>query len=256
MKRTKRSVNQCLILAAGNGRRIASLSGGIPKPLVSLRGTPLLEHVMMSSHEAGIDRFVIVGGYRADSIHRWITGRSLEGISVTWIENPEYNKSNGVSALAAREELHEPFLLLMADHIFESRTGKALLQQPLADDEVILAVDQKIGRIFDLDDATKVTRDGNHIVEIGKDLSYYDALDTGMFLCSPALFERLEAAKRNGDCSLSDGMRLLARDRKLKAFDIGDAHWQDVDTPEAFAYADNIFDQHFAGNSVAEMANV
>jgi choline kinase len=257
MRHTKRVVNQCLILAAGNGTRIASLSGGIPKPLVSLRGTPLLEHVMLSSQEAGISRFVIVGGYRADSIHRWIMARSLEGISVTWIENREYNKSNGVSALAAGAELHEPFLLLMADHIFESRTAKALLQQPLEDDEVILAVDQKIDRIFDLDDATKVTREEDHIVEIGKALRCYDALDTGMFLCSPALFERLRAAKRNGDCSLSDGMRLLARDRKLRAFDIGDAHWQDVDTPEALAHADKIFDQYFGRNSAAEsFANV
>jgi len=44
-----------------------------------------------------------------------------------------------------------------------------------------------------------------------------------MFLCSPELFSRLEAAKENGDCSLSDGMRQLAREQKLRAFDIGDA---------------------------------
>ncbi len=252
MKPKKSVVRQCLILAAGNGSRIASLSGGIPKPLVQLRGAPLLEHVMMSSQEAGISRFVIVGGYRADWIWRWLRSRPFEGASVTWIENPEYHKSNGVSALAAKEELHEPFLLLMADHIFEPRTAKALLQQPLGAGEVILAVDQKIDRIFDLDDATKVRREGDHIVEIGKSLPCYDALDTGMFLCSPALFDKLEAAMKNGDCSLSEGMRLLARDKKLRAFDIGDAHWQDVDTPEAFGHADKIFDQHFAGNSIAE----
>jgi 1L-myo-inositol 1-phosphate cytidylyltransferase len=52
-------------------------------------------------------------------------------------------------------------------------------------------------------------------------------------------------------------MRLLARDRKLRAFDIGDAHWQDVDTPEALAHADKIFDQYFGRNSAAEsFANV
>jgi len=60
-------------------------------------------------------------------------------------------------------------------------------------------------------------------VDIGKDLAHYDVLDTGMFLCSPALFDRLESAKRDGSCSLSDGMRQLAREQKLRAFDIGDA---------------------------------
>ena len=94
-------------------------------------------------------------------------------------------------------------------------------------------------------------------MEIGKNLTRYDALDTGMFLCSPSLFNRLEAAKRNGDCSLSDGMRELAREQKLTAFDIGEARWQDVDTPEAFAHADSVFEQNFYGNLIAEsFANV
>jgi choline kinase len=257
MKRRNTAVSRCLILAAGNGSRIASLSGGIPKPLVPFRGAPLLEHVMTSAQEAGTSQFVIVAGYRADLIRGWLATRPLSGRSVTFIENLEYHKSNGVSALAAKEALQEPFLLLMADHIFETKTAKALLKQPLADDEAILAVDANLDRVFDLEDATKVRCEGNHIVEIGKSLTRYDALDTGMFLCNPSLFNRLEAAKKNGDCSLSDGMRQLAREWKLRAFDIGDAHWQDVDTPEAFAHADNIFDQHFAANSIAEsFANV
>jgi choline kinase len=245
-------VNQCLILAAGNGSRIASVARGVPKPLVPLCGMPLLEHVMTASREAGIERFVIVAGYRADLIRSWLSNQSMEGISITLIENLEFHKANGVSALAAKKELNQPFLLLMSDHIFEPKTAQALLQQPLADDEVILAVDSKIDRVFDLDDATKVRCEGNQIVEIGKDLSRYNALDTGMFFCSPALFNRLESAKKNGDCSLSDGMRELTQDRKLRAFDIGDGHWQDVDSPQALAHAEEIFDRDFCGNLAVE----
>jgi len=245
-------VNECLILAAGNGSRIASASGGVPKSLVPLCGVPLLQHVMMSSQQAGIRKFVIVAGYRANLIRSWLNTRSLHGISVTLIENLEYHKANGVSALAAKDEFDNPFLLLMADHIFEPKTAKALLQQPLAGDEVILAVDSKLDDVFDLDDATKVRREGSHIIEIGKDLARYDALDTGMFLCSPALFDRLESAKRDGDCSLSDGMRQLAREQKLRAFDIGRAHWHDVDSPEALVHAENIFDRTFFGNPFVE----
>src|SRR5882672_11132975 len=142
------TVNQCLILAAGNGSRIASLAAGVPKPLVPVCGVPLLEHVMTSSREAGIERFVIVAGYRADLIRRWLSDRSIAGASVTLIENPEYHKANGVSTLAARAEFNEPFLLLMSDHIFEAKTARALMRQPLAEDELILAVDSKVDRIF------------------------------------------------------------------------------------------------------------
>jgi 1L-myo-inositol 1-phosphate cytidylyltransferase len=242
-----RAVTQCLILAAGSGSRIASVADGSPKPLVPVCGVPLLEHVMTSASEAGIERFVIVAGYRADLIRQWLSDRSTAKAAVTLIENPEYRKANGVSALAARAEFNQPFLLLMSDHIFAAQTAKTLMRQPLTEDEVILAVDRKLDRIFDLDDATKVRCEGNHVVEIGKQLSDYNALDTGMFLCSPALFGCLESVKKNGDCSLSDGMRNLAQQRKLRAFNIGDGHWQDVDSPQALEHVEEIFDRDFCG---------
>jgi choline kinase len=245
-------VKECLILAAGNGSRIASLSGNAPKPLVCLSGAPLLEHILLSSQAAGIEKFVIVVGYRADAIRRWLAGWRHEGITVTLVENPDYHKANGISVLAARGLLQGPFLLLMADHIFEPKTAKALLRQSLADGEVILGVDYNIHRIFDLEDATKVKTQENDIVAIGKDLVQYDALDTGMFLCGTALFERLESVKKNSNCSLSDGMRRLAQERKLKAFDVGDGHWQDVDTPEAFAFTESIFERDFLDSPILE----
>jgi choline kinase len=47
-------------------------------------------------------------------------------------------------------------------------------------------------------EATKVRRDGSRIVAIGKDLVEYDALDTGVFVCSPLLFDALERSRAQG----------------------------------------------------------
>ena len=190
-------------------------------------------------------------GYGAQVMREWFANRPLGGVSVSVVENVEYHKDNGVSVLKARGQIRGPFLLLMADHIFEPRTASALLEEPLMPGEAILAVDPKLNSIFDLDDATKVRRDGDRILDIGKQIADYDAYDTGMFLCSPALFDVLESVKKEGNCSLSDGMRMLGRGRKLRAFDIEDAAWQDVDTPEALAYAESIFDKHFCWTSAA-----
>ncbi len=250
-------VNECLILAAGNGTRLRPLSNGLPKPLVQFRGKPILEHVILRARRAGIEKVVIVVGYRSALIRHWFdkswfASRGLGQVSVTWVENPDYHKHNGISALKARDELHENFLLLMADHIFEPETAKVLLKQPLAPSEVILAVDPNIGRVFDLDDATKVRREGDLIVDIGKEIASYDALDTGMFLCSPVLFDRLESATREGNCSLSDGMRQLARERSLRALEIGKARWEDVDTPASLVHAEGVFGGHFRHEPIAE----
>ena len=239
-------VKQCLILAAGNGTRLRTVSAGLPKPLVRFRGKPILEHVIHRAQQAGIDQFVIVVGYRSDLIRRWFDRRWFGNISVTFVENTEYHKNNGISALKARDEIHANFLLLMADHVFEVNTAKALMEQSIAPGEVILAVDPNIDRVFDLDDATKVRREGDRIVDIGKEIASYDALDTGMFLCDPALFDKLESSIKDGNCSLSDGMRQLAREGSLRALDIGEAQWQDVDTPEALAHAESVFDPSFS----------
>jgi 1L-myo-inositol 1-phosphate cytidylyltransferase len=214
------------------------LSEGLPKPLVEFRGRPILEHVIIRAQEAGVEEFVIVVGYRADLIRQWLKSRWTGRASFTFVENPDYHKHNGISALKAREALYGNFLMLMADHLFEPETARRLLRQRLAPREAILAVDPKVDRIFDIDDATKVRRAGGRIVDIGKEIADYDALDTGLFLCTPALFDDLESASKDGNCSLSDGMRLIARDWRLRAMEIGDAQWHDVDTPEALAYAD------------------
>ncbi|MBV8673047.1 MAG: phosphocholine cytidylyltransferase family protein [Acidobacteriaceae bacterium] len=248
----KSRIRQCLILAAGNGSRLRPLSHGVPKPLMQVHGRPLVEHVIRDAHQAGIDRFVIVVGYGADAMREWFTSCSLEGVSITLVENSEYHKNNGVSVLKASSYFSSPFLLLMSDHIFEPSTARMLLNQPLMKGEVILAVDSKLDSIFDLDDVTKVRRLGDHIIAIGKELGEYDGYDTGMFLCSPELFDALELAKIDGNCSLSDAMRLLGRRGMLRAFDIGDASWQDVDTPEALAYTESIFDAQFCRQAAPE----
>ena len=252
------STNLGLILAAGNGSRLASVSETLPKPLIELHGKPLLEHVLLDARSAGIERFVIVLGYRGNLIRSWFEERHLDGIEVTWVENPDYKtKHNGISVLRARDVIHEPFVLFMTDHIFEPETVAALTRQPIKEGETILAVDRKLECIYDMDDATKVRCIGNYIIDIGKQIKSYDAIDTGMFLCQPAMFDWLESAMIDGNCSLSDGMRLMAQQRKLRAFDIGDAMWQDVDTPDALAYARRLFIPPNSPNyTVKEVASV
>jgi 1L-myo-inositol 1-phosphate cytidylyltransferase len=233
--------NVAVILAAGNGSRLKNVSGSLPKPLVPVDGRPLLEHVILGAQVAGIQKFVIVLGYGGEEIRSWVKSRRLPGAQIELVQNSDYMKANGVSVLKARAYVDQPFLLLMGDHLFEPETATALLRQPIEADEVILAVDHKLYSIFDIDDATKVLCRRGHIIDIGKTAAHYNALDTGMFLCTTGVFTALERSMVDGNCSLSDGMRELIARKKLRAFDIGDAIWQDVDTPEAHEYATRLF---------------
>jgi choline kinase len=238
--------NLAVILAAGLGTRLNSLSGFLPKPLVPFEGIPLLERVMSGAKQAGIERFVIVIGHEGNMVRRWFESSALRRTPVTWVENPDYHKSNGISLLKARNAVDRPFLLLMSDHIFEPHTAACLIRQPLEKNGAILGVDHKLDCIFDLDDATKVVRMGDHVIRIGKNLQCYDSIDTGMFLCSPAIFDSLDAVTKDGNCSLSDGMQHMASNRRLRAYDIEDGLWQDIDTPEMFEFAQLQLSPHFS----------
>ena len=155
------------------------------------------------------------------------------------IHNAEWNKQNGISVLAAKPHLHSPFLLTMGDHLF----GSLIVDLTFQDTDVSalnVAVDRKVDAIFDLDDAMKIKTDGDRVVAIGKDLKDYDAIDTGLFVCSTEIFDYLERVKRDDDCSLADGVRAMAADGKVRAIDIGDAWWQDIDTPEMLVAAEKV----------------
>ena len=227
-------IDTAVILAAGNGTRLRGVSKDLPKPLVSLAGVPILVRIMVQAQRAGIRRFVVVTGYKADMVKTAILEHPAVTAQVDFVDNPEYkHKGNGVSALAAEVAIDGPFALLMADHIFDVDVLRRLLREPLPEGHCMLAVDHKIDEVFDIDDATKVVEKDGELSEIGKELGSYNAIDTGMFTCNPALFGKLrEVKEEKGDCSLSNAVQLLAAEDRMKTYDIGDALWQDVDTPE------------------------
>jgi choline kinase len=233
---------QALILAAGNGTRLGLGGKAYAKPLAPLEGKPLLHRVLELAESAGIERFVVItGGF--DQALRAAFEQDELAPRITFQFNPLHRLSNGVSALAAEPHCDPRFALLMADHLFSPQVLLSMLDEPLEEGECLLAVDRKIGSCPDLPDATKVrTREGR-IVSLGKGLQDFDALDTGLFVCSRGLFEALRAARRGGDCSLSDGMNQLARQGRLRAFEIGPAPWLDIDTPASLGLASGLWRQ-------------
>ena len=232
---------KCLIIAAGKGRRLRQQ--GDSKPLIPILGLPLIERVIHSAIEAGAEDFYVVTGYQEERIRSFLVSLTDRlGCSITPIFNEDWEKENGLSVLKAREYLQEPFLLLMADHLFDPSIARELMALALFDDEIALSVDGDTGNSsVDMEDVTRVkTKDGK-IFDIGKGLTDFNAFDTGIFLCTPAIFNALErSAKQDGDYTLSGAVKILAAEGKVKTFEISGRFWIDVDDPAAFSRAENI----------------
>jgi len=232
------TVPPAVILAAGEGCRLNGMNGGSPKPLTPVLGLTLLERAILSCKEVGVLEFYVVIGYHADKMIPSL--RALEqklSVSIKPVENPNWREGNGSSALSAAPYISRPFLLLLCDHLFDPAILQLLLTTGENTTVCLLAVDRHTDCVFDLDDATKVQLDGDVITGIGKERVSFDAVDTGLFLCQPSLFDALEVAKDRGQHSLSAGLVELIKSRVFRAVTIGKRFWFDVDTPKSLGLA-------------------
>ena len=232
---------KCLIIAAGEGSRLAMR--GDSKPLVPLLRLPLIERVILTAKGAGLSDFYVVTGYNGKKLRKHLNQFSQDkDLKIHHLINEEWEEENGLSVLKAKGQIEENFILLMSDHIFNESILIELLQEKITDKEVVLAVDYNLkNKTVDVADVTKVlVDDKDRIVNIGKKIKKYNAYDTGIFLCSTALFEALEKGSAYDGTSLSAGIKILAKKKKARIFDIKGNYWIDVDDEKAFRKAENI----------------
>jgi choline kinase len=232
-------VRDALVLAAGNGDRFHNGTRQ-SKLLQPILGEPIIIRTLTTARDAGITRVEVVLGYQADSLRQVIEAALPPGLSIHFSFNPDWHLENGVSVLAARERFTDRFALLMGDHLFEAPILARVLAKDVGSGESMLAVDSSPAPPEVAAEATKVRMTGTHITAIGKDLTHYDALDTGMFVCSPLLFGALEAARNGGDTTLSGGIRQLSSQRLMRGIDIGNAAWYDIDTMDDLQHAETL----------------
>ena len=234
------AVSEAIILIAGQGSRLRGTNKNCLKPFVPILGRPLLSYILEAVSCAGISTIHFVVGYESERVTAQAKQLIPSHINASFILNRDWQKQNGISLLAAANHVRAPFLLTMGDHVFEDTIIDCLLDN-FKPDLLNIAIDRKLDSIVDLDDAMKLQTRGNKVIGIGKNLRVYDAIDTGLFVCPPSIFAYLEQAKSiNGssDCSLANGVELMAADGKVRGIDIGSARWHDVDTPRVLEHVE------------------
>jgi len=211
----------CLIIAAGLGRRLGDVSSS--KPLTPVAGVPLIERVIRAAAAGGATAFTIVTGHEAARVETFLA--TLADFRIRTVRTADWTLPNGHSVLTGAEAIEGDYLLAMSDHLFDPEIVARLIAAPPA--APTLAVDRDLANpLLDLDDATRVETDAaGAIVRIGKLLDRYDAIDTGLFRATPALAKAIRAAPG----SLSDAVQRLADRGRARTLDVTGLRWLDVD---------------------------
>lgn len=204
----------------------------------------ILANIMNNIAAAGITDFVIVVGYQAQKIQEYLYEQNHRNYKISFVENSEWTRGNGISVLLAeRETRAENFILSMSDHIVSPQAIKRIANASNAAN--LLLIDPRINSIFDIDDATKVQVEQNKITNIGKEISGYNAIDCGIFRLTPRFFESMRQQLEFGKESISAAVQGLIQNNDMEAiFMADDEYWIDIDTPDAYEYALNNFPLH------------
>jgi len=190
--------------------------------------------------KAGIDMVLvgdiaIVVGYLADNVIEALGNGSDFGVRLQYVYNSDYLGGNAISVYKAREWVQEEQVLLcMGDHVIDGEIVKRLLDRQTFNET--LCVDYTPAHHHELAEATKVTVDSaGCIKDIGKNLVYWDALDTGVFLLTENFFQALhELVQHCGtEVTISDvTLFLVDQGHPFDTCDVSGCFWADVDTKE------------------------
>jgi dTDP-glucose pyrophosphorylase len=230
-------IDKAVLLAAGRGTRMGDLTADLPKPMIKVRGKPILLHIVEGLQTAGIKNFLIIVGYHGDTVREYFGDGTCFGLRINYATQIVQDGTGRVVDLARDFTKNLPFLLSYGDILVDQRNYKSIVD--LGDDvEAIISVKRgedvsKGGAVFlneqmELIDLREKPKPGE------KTSPWYNA---GLYAFRPSIFEftaRLQPSPR-GEYELTDAIRELAQSgKKVKALElIGE--WADVRDPEILA---------------------
>jgi len=232
-----------VLLAAGLGSRLGTLTRDLPKALIPVAGKPLLLHAVSFAARLRPSRIVVVGGFCFPQVKAALSSfmaTATAALPIELIENTQFRDGNLVSLLTAKPLISEGFLVMNVDHIYRPSIAEVVAPE-VRTVTAFIDTDRKLGN-----DDMKVERSADgRIVSIAKTLTKFDCGYVGMSRVPTVLLGRyFEEADR---ALIEEGRaihverilgRLAKTDFAPTCRDISGHGWLEVDTPEERAAAE------------------
>lgn len=123
---------QAIILAAGMGKRLKELTRDNTKCMVKVNGQTLIDRLLTQLSGLGLNRVVIVVGYKGDDLISHIGDRYSDRLNIEYVVNPIYDKTNNIYSLALTKDklIEDDTLLIESDLILDDRMFSLILEDP------------------------------------------------------------------------------------------------------------------------------
>jgi dTDP-glucose pyrophosphorylase len=230
-------IDKAVLLAAGRGTRMREMTTELPKPMLAVRGRPVLQHIVEGLRDAGLREFLIIVGYRADAVQNFFGDGSRYKILIQYATQSIQDGTGRVVDLSRNFVEQSPFILSYGDILVDPVNYERLLDLPHGI-EAIISVTRgedttKGGAVFVNDKMELV--DLREKSKPGETTSpWYNA---GIYAFRPSIFDftaKLKPSPR-GEYELTDAIRDLAYSgKKVKALELT-GEWADVRDPNVLA---------------------
>jgi dTDP-glucose pyrophosphorylase len=230
-------MNKAVLLAAGRGTRMRDLTEALPKPMLEVRGKPVLQHIVEGLRDNGLTNLLLVVGWRAEMVKAFFGDGSKLSVKIDYETQTVQDGTGRVVALAQNFIGADPFLLSYGDiliapgnyrHIRDALTGAEAVISVKRSDDVSQGGAVFLNDKFELTDLREKPKPGEPTSP------WYNA---GVYAFRPSIFEhiaKLQPSPR-GEYELTDAIRNLALSgKKVQGLEIA-GDWADVRDPEILA---------------------
>jgi dTDP-glucose pyrophosphorylase len=210
------------------------LTADLPKPMIKVRGKPILLHIIEGLRAAAVKNFLIIVGYRADAVRDYFGDGTSFGLQIKYATQVVQDGTGRVVDLARDFVGQSSFVLSYGDILVDQANYKSLVELP---DDVAAIVSVKQNQDVSKGGAV-IVNEQMEVADIREKPKPGEAsspwYNAGIYVFKPSIFEwtaRLQPSPR-GEYELTDAVRGLAQSgKRVKAFELS-GEWADVRDPE------------------------
>ena len=225
---------KAVILAAGEGTRLRPLTLTRPKHLIPVGEKPVIEYVVETLKEAGIDEILIVIHYMAEQIKHFLGDGSKQGLRIEYIYQTEM-KGTADAIKTIEPHVNEDFLLIYGDLLTTPEVIKTVLE---AHEKKKSAVSMAVVQVEHPEHYGIVKLEGAYIVDILEKPKRSEAptnlANAGIYIFSKEIFEKIRQTppSSRGELEITDSFKLLIKEkRQILAVQISAKDWFDIGRP-------------------------
>ena len=231
---------QTVILAGGLGTRLRSITGDVPKPLVTVNGAPFLLHLVRMLQRHGLYDFLFLLGYQHEMIVEFLQSGSIKDAKLDWSIESEPMGTGGALKLA-EPKIKDHFLLINGDSYLDM-DYRSLINTYEKNHKQALMVVYDNAMHTDVTENVKVDREG---CIAGYDKENRDGsmthVDAGALVFNNSI---LASMPNNQVCSLEKEIYpILINQQQMLAYPIVERFY-DIGTPDRYAEFEEIVRDH------------